>query len=68
MIAYFVGINIWKKGLFWKSQYWMYYFFTTVITFFYLLLEESRLFWLSSRFIAIFTLVRYKNSSQSLAI
>lgn len=50
MIAYFVGINIWKKGLFWKSQYWMYYLFTIVITFFYLLLEESRLFWLSSRF------------------
>lgn len=50
MIFYFIGINIWKKGLFWKSPLWFFYTFTIAITAFRLILERGGVFWLSSRF------------------
>ncbi|MEB3310611.1 MAG: EpsG family protein [Snowella sp.] len=50
MILYFVGINVLKKGLFWKSQLWFFYTFTVAITLFRLILERVGVFWLSSRF------------------
>ncbi|MGL5033743.1 MAG: EpsG family protein [Microcystaceae cyanobacterium] len=49
MLAYFTGINIWKKAWFWKSPNWMYYYFMAVFTAFYLILEKSKIFWISSR-------------------
>jgi hypothetical protein len=50
LIGYFTAINIWKKAYFWKSPFWLYYSFTIIMTLFRIALERSQIFWLSSRF------------------
>jgi hypothetical protein len=50
LIGYFTAINIWKKAYFWKSPFWLYYSFTIIITLFRIALERAEIFWLSSRF------------------
>jgi hypothetical protein len=50
LIGYFTAINIWKKAYFWKSPFWLYYSFTIVMTLFRIALERAEIFWLSSRF------------------
>lgn len=50
LIGYFALINVWQKGYFWKSPYWLYYSFTIIITLFRIALERAEVYWLSSRF------------------
>ena len=50
LIGYFAAINIWKKAYFWKSPFWLYYSFTIIMTLFRIALERAEIFWLSSRF------------------
>lgn len=50
LIGYFSAVNIWKKAYFWKSPFWLYYSFTIVMTLFRIVLERAEIFWLSSRF------------------
>jgi len=50
LIGYFTAINIWKKAYFWKSPFWLYYSFTIIMTLFRIALERAEIFWLSSRF------------------
>ena len=50
LIGYFTAINIWKKAYFWKSPFWLYYSFTIIMTLFRIALERFEIFWLSSRF------------------
>jgi hypothetical protein len=50
LIGYFTAINIWKKAYFWKSPFWLYYSFTIIMTLFRIALEKAGIFWLSSRF------------------
>ena len=50
LIGYFTVVNIWKKAYFWKSPFWLYYSFTIIMTLFRIALERAEIFWLSSRF------------------